>query len=72
MFLAAHIGTDPARLMPEDLHLEEKSTRNYRVFSLQVHFLFWQIHLNLVIKSSIAINREQVAGDRRINRGTAV
>lgn len=32
MFLAAYVGTDPARLMPEDLHLEEKSTKKLQCF----------------------------------------
>lgn len=74
MFLAAYIGTDPARLVPEHLHLEKKkkTTKNHNAFSPQVQFLFWQIHSNLVIKSSITINRDQVPGDQRINRGTAV
>lgn len=51
------------------LALEKKKKK---AFSLQVQFLFWQIHLNMVMKLFITINRAQIPGDQRINSGTAV
>lgn len=50
----------------KDLHWKKTA------FSLQVQFLFWQIHLNLVMKSFIIINRALIPGDQRVNSGTAV
>lgn len=41
-------------------------------FSLRVRFLFWQIHLNLVVESFVFINRALIRGDQRTNSGTAV
>lgn len=48
MLLAAYVGTGPARLMSKTRIGKENKRNN--ASSLQVQFLFWQIHLNLVVK----------------------
>lgn len=66
MFLAAYVGTDPAGLM------SKACTEKKNSLSLQVQFLFWQMHLNLVVTSFIIISRALMAADRGIGGSSAV
>lgn len=66
MFLAAYVGTDPAGLV------SKACTEKKNALSLQVQFLFWQIHLNLVMTSFIIISRALMAAEHGIGGSSAV